>query len=1010
MMNGVSSPEALCREAGKAGFTHLALTDTNGFYGLVNFLEAARANGIEPLIGVELKIRQTCAVILAKTDMGYEILSDLITRRHIEDDFSLIRSLPAKSSDIVLLSPDPELIKGLRNRLECFLEIVPGPFDRKLIHAAKQLGIEPVATNAVHFATEQGYSLHRLVRAIALNKTLGSLAPDDTTTPGRWLKSAGEMSAHFPNCPEALANTVKIARACHTARDRFRTVFPHYLDKNEDHFALLLSDCRRGIGRRYGKTGKAIEDRLAEELDLIRSKGFVDYFLVVADIVHRRTIHCGRGSGAASLVSYLLGITHVDPIRHNLLFGRFLNPERKDLPDIDVDFPWDERDGLFKEITEHYGSQRLALVSNHVGFRVRAAVREVAKVYGVPASEIKEVTRRMNYWTSRGGELWEHIKSNPKFHNFPLDPPWPEIIDLASRLESLPRNIGTHCGGMVIVPDRVSRYVPVQVSARGARIIQWEKDQAEKAGLVKIDLLGNRSLAVIRDTIESIRENTGTSIDYPNFNPIDDPETREIIRRGKTMGVFYLESPAMRLLQQKAGTGDFEHVVIHSSIIRPAANRFIRQYLRRLHGEPFEPLHPSIKDILAENYGILVYQEDVVQTAMAMAGFSWGEADSLRKVISKKSREQLANYRERFGQGCAQNGISTEVVENVWDMFTSFSGYSFCKPHSASYALVSFKSAYLKAHYPAEFMAAVLSNGGGYYTAFAYISEARRMRIEVLGPDINESRLPYTGRAKTIRTGLQQLQAIRRSTIEAILQERSRGGPFSSVEDFLERVKMQGGLPISGAEAAILARSGALDSIRGTLNRPQILWFIEAKLNGFHEPNNAPIHRRGAEKTGTQHVQQRAQVRQQIAAFSSRAVIKVPVLQDFSEDRKWAYEAQTLGFLLSVHPLESADPFFRSLRQTIVAASDMGAHVGKRIHMKGWPVTRKEVLTREGEEMEFFTFEDKTGIFETVFFPKPFRRFCQDLDMSHAYLLHGLVESEFDVAALNVDYAHRVPM
>jgi error-prone DNA polymerase len=1004
MMSGVSSPEVLCREAVKAGFTHLALTDTNGFYGLINFLEAARANGIEPLVGVEIKTRRTSAVVLARTAAGYEILSDLITSRHIEDNFSLVRSLPGKSSDIVLLSADPELINALRDRLECFFEIVPGPSDRKLLQTAKQIGIAPVATNAVHFAAEDDYPLHRLVRAIALNKTLGALAPEDTVPPGRRLKSAREMYAHFPNCPEALANSVKIAQSCHTSWDLCRTVFPHYLDKDEDHFGLLLSKCRRGISWRYGKTGSTIEDRLAEELDLIRSKGFVDYFLVVADIVRRRPIHCGRGSGAASLISYLLGITHVDPIRHNLLFSRFLNPERKDLPDIDVDFPWDERDGLFEDITAHYGSRRLALVSNHVGFRTRASVREAAKVYGIPASEIKEVTRRMNYWTFRDGDIWEQIKSSPKFRNFPLDPPWPEIIELSSRLESLPRNIGTHCGGMVLVPDRVSKYVPVQISAKGVRIIQWEKEQTEKAGLVKIDLLGNRSLAVIRDAIESIRDNTGTNIHYPNFNPVDDPKTRETISRGKTMGVFYLESPAMRLLQQKAGTGDFEHAVIHSSIIRPAANRFIRQYLERLHGEPYEPLHPSLKDILAENYGILVYQEDVVQAAMAMARFSWGEADSLRKVISKKSREQLSDYKARFAQGCARNGICPEVVEKVWDMFTSFSGYSFCKPHSASYALVSFKSAYLKAHHPAEFMAAVLSNGGGYYSPFAYISEARRMGIEVLGPDINESRLPYTGKGKTIRTGLQQLQAIRKSAIEAILTERNRGGPFLSIEDFIERVKMQGGLPISVAEAAILVKSGAVDSISGPLNRPQILWFIEARLNGF-KPRS----------------------RLQTTAFRSRSPIKVPDLPDFPDRRRWEHESETLGFPLSVHPLELAEPFFRSLETAgqpsnplvrrspvpgnrvprIVAASDMASHAGKKVRMKGWPVTRKEVLTREGEQMEFFTFEDQTGIFETVFFPKPFRRFCQDLDMNHAYLLRGLVESEFDVASLNVDHAYR---
>jgi error-prone DNA polymerase len=1066
MMNGVSSPEALCKEAKKAGFTHLALTDTNGFYGLVNFLEAARANGIEPIVGVEVKTAQTSAVILAGTAGGYEVLSDLITSRHIEDDFSLVRCLPEKSSDIVLLSADPELIQGLRNRLECFLEIVPGPCDRKLLQAAKQIGIAPIATNAVHFAAGDGYPIHRLVRAIALNKTLGSLAPGDTAAPDRRLKSAREMSTHFPGCPEALANTVKIAKACHTAWDRFRTVFPHYLDKNEDHFALLLSECRRGIGRRYGKTGKAIEDRLAEELDLIRLKGFVDYFLVVADIVRRRPIHCGRGSGAASLVSYLLGITHVDPIRHNLLFGRFLNPERKDLPDIDIDFPWDERDGLFEELSAHYGSRRLAMVGNHVGFQARAAVRETAKVYGVPASEIKEVTRRMNCWTPPDGELWEHIKSSPKFRNFPLDPPWPEIIDLASRLESLPRNMGTHCGGMVIVPDRVSKYVPVQISPRGTRIIQWEKDQTEKAGLVKIDLLGNRSLAVIRDAIEAIRENTGTNICYPSFNPIDDPQTREIIGSGKTMGVFYLESPAMRLLQQKAGTGDFEHAVIHSSIIRPAANRFIREYLRRLHGEPYEPLHESLKDILAENYGILVYQEDVVQAAMAMAGFSWGEADTLRKVISRKSTGQLSDYRVRFAQGCARNGIPSDVVESVWDMFTSFSGYSFCKPHSASYALVSFKSAYLKAHYPAQFMAAVLSNGGGYYSTFAYISEARRMGLEVLGPHINESRLPYTGRDKTLRTGLQQLRAMKKSAIEAILKERNRGGAFLSIKDFLERVKVPGGLPISATDAAILAKSGALDPIAGPLNRPQILWFISAWLNGHHAPASRNVGlpvatreksggmifqckdaphppdfgharcAREAERSATPAAVQPPASRSveipaavqppasrsveisgvvqplQLAAFRSRSSIKVPDLPDFPDFRKWAHESETLGFPLSVHPLDLVEPFFRPAGKSfaIVAASDMAAHVGEKIRMAGWPVTRKEVLTREGEEMEFFTFEDKTGIFETVFFPKQFRRFCRDLDMSHAYLLHGRVESEFDVASLNVDYAYRVQM
>ena len=974
MMHGVNSPEVLCREAKKAGFSHLALTDLNGFHGLVNFLEAASAAGIEPIVGAHVKTPQTSAVILARTPEGYEILSEIITRRHTEKDFSLLQSLPEKTRDLIVLSSDPELLKPLRNRLECFFEIVPGPSDRKLLHIAQEIGIPPAATNAVHFAAKDDYPLHRLLRAINLNKTMGSLAPGDTAAAGQWLKSAREMSPCFPGCPEALANTVRIAKACYTHSNRFRTIFPDYRDKNEDHLALLVSECRKGIGPRYGNTNPKVEKRLHEELELISSKGFVDYFLVVADIVRKRTIHCGRGSGAASLVSYLLGITHVDPIRHNLQFGRFLNAERKDLPDIDVDFPWDERDGLFEEITALHGSQRLAFISTHTGFRARASVREVAKVYGIPAAEIKEVTRRLSYWSSRG--IQKTVSTHPKFQNFHLDPPWPEILDLASRLESIPRNISTHCGGVVIVPDRVSRYVPVQISAKGVRIIQWEKDQAEKAGLVKIDLLGNRSLAVIRDALEAVRKNTGNRIDYANFNPVDDPQTQKIISQGNTMGVFYLESPAMRLLQAKAARGDFEHAVIHSSIIRPAANRFIRQYLARLHGEPWEPLHPNLGEILAESYGILVYQEDVVRSAMALAGFSWGEADSLRKVISKKSGERLLDYRARFERGCAQNGIPAEVVEKVWDMFTSFAGYSFCKPHSASYALVSYKSAYLKAHHPAEFMAAVISNGGGYYSTFAYISESRRMGIEVLSPDINESRLPYTGRGKTMRTGLQQLQGIRKTALEAIIAERSRGGPFSSTRQFLDRLRSR----LTLADASILAKSGALDSIARPFNRPQTLWQIEAWFNRL---NVTPVS--------------------QTSLFRPPA-IKIPPLPDFPPRVKLAHESETMGFPLSVHPLE-----LTGFRGPTVPASAMAQYIGKKIRMKGWPVTRKEVHTKEGEEMEFFTFEDLTGIFETVFFPNPFRRFCQDLDMHHAYLLHGLVESEFGVVSLTVDHISRVP-
>lgn len=977
MMRGVSSVKALCRAAALAGFAHLALTDVNGVYGAVNFLDAAKQNGILPILGARLQTASQAAVILAKTPRGYELLSDLITRRHMEEGFSLVRSFPESPGDLAVLSEDAEVLNALRSRAECFVEAVAGPESRRAIALSQALGLPPVATNAVHFVHPDDHPLHRLVRAIDLNRTLSTVPPEEVVSPDRWLKSAEDMAHRFPSCPQALENTVELARRCHTKWDRFATVFPAYQDREDDHYALLLEKCRKGIEWRYGRSSEAVERRLVEELELIQSKGYTDYFLVVADIVGRRVIHCGRGSAAASLVSYLLGITHVDPIRHNLLFGRFLNPQRKDHPDIDVDFPWDERDGLLEELRRFYGETRMAHVSNHTGLAARAAVRETAKVYGIPAADIKEVTRRISFWT-QPEKLWERVETHPKFRGFPLDPPWPEIFGLAARLESLPRHLSVHCGGIILVPDRISRYVPVQRSAKGVGIIQWEKDQTETAGLVKIDLLGNRSLAVIRDALAAVERNTGKRLDYATFNPVDDPATIDLLARGESMGVFYVESPAMRQLQQKTGRGDFDHLVIHSSIIRPAANRYIQEYIRRLHGAPYEPIHPDIESLLDESYGIMVYQEHVVQAAMILAGFDWGEADALRKVISKKSAEQLSDYRRRFLEGCAGRGVSCETATSVWDMCTSFSGYSFCKPHSASYALVSFKSAHLKAHYPAEFMAAVLSNGGGYYSAFAYVSEARRMGLAVAGPDINESEWGYTGKERTVRIGFQQLQDIRKSALENILEERKRNGPFVSLDDFLRRSG------ITPADASVLVKSGALDSIASGFNRPRILWFVETWLR-----KDQPQSREGEEIQNT--------------AFSRRPRrITTPSLPDLTSQQIWKQEKETLGFTLSVHPLAQAGPYLKRLPHRIVPAAELDRYAGRRVWVLGWPITRKEALTRKRETMEFVSFEDETAIYETVFFPKAYQRFCQEVDMHRAYLLYGDVQIEFGAVSLNV--------
>ncbi len=978
-LRGVNSPQELCRAAAEAGMGYLALTDHNGLYGLVPFLEGARRHKVRPIVGAFLTTATEQAVVLAKTPSGYERLCELISARHLRADFSLARAFPPGRDHLAVISADPALLRALRRRADCWVKVVPGREGRRALGLAHQLELPPVAVNPVYFVDPVDHDLHRLVRAIDCNRTLSTLEEAETVSRESWFKPEERVVSHFPHCPQALANTLKLARRCHTGWDLSATVFPRYQDSDRDHFSLLLDRCRAGIRWRYRHSNAAIERRLVEELELIREKGYVDYFLVVADIVSRRPLHCGRGSAAASLVSYLLGITHVDPIAHRLVFGRFLNPQRRDHPDIDVDFPWDERDRLLREIEGEYGSRRFAMVANHIGFGARAAVRETAKVYGMPPDQIKEVSRRLSGWT-RPARLWERVERHPKFARFPLDPPWPAIFDLAARLENLPRHPAVHCGGIILAPERITRHVPVQRSRKGVRIIQWEKDQSEAAGLVKIDLLGNRSLAVIRDALRAVERNTGRRIDYANFNPLHDPATLKLLGRGDTMGVFYVESPAMRQLQRKTGRGDFEHLVIHSSIIRPAANRYIQEYIRRLHGASYQPLHPALEELLAETYGILVYQEQVIQAAMLLAGFDWAEADGLRKVLSKKSRQQVDDYRRRFHQGCTRRGVSEEVQRAVWDMFTSFAGYSFCKPHSASYALVSFKSAYLKAHYPAEFMAAVVSNGGGYYTPFAYLSEARRMGLTVLGVDVNASAWSYRGKGRTLRVGFQQLREVREETLQALVEERRRNGPYRSLGDWFRRLRP------TPADAVILAKSGALDSLAGGLNRAQLLWWVRARLQATavaSGPGRSPAA---------------------VSAACERFLPAVPRLQEISPEKRLRQEMESLGLLFSVHPAACYRKHLersRRLPETVIA-SELERWVGRTVWVLGWPVTRKEILTREGDAMEFVSFEDETAIYEAVFFPEVFNRFCQRLDMGRGYLLRAAVEKDHGAVNLVV--------
>ena len=984
---GIGTIEELCQSAKQQGMDRLALTDTNGLYGLVYFIQTAREMGIQPIVGSELTSDEHRAVLLVRNHEGYANLCRIISDRQCHQDFDPIKSLRERREGLTIFSDDFTLLKALkRDAIEdLFVEMSPGYNMAGCYAFSRKSGIPPLATNRVYLIRADEFALHRILRAVALNSKLSRLGCGDTCQEHNFLNAPQSMIDQFPHAPRAIFNTLGVAERCLVSWDFDHIIFPRFEQiTDRDAYETLYRATVEGCKRRYGKLTQAVRERIEYEMKVIREKNFAHYFLVVADIARRARRSCGRGSAAASIVSYALGITHVDPIRHHLFFERFLNPGRMDPPDIDVDFAWDERDQIIDYVFAKYGNRRTAMVANHNTYGARSAIREVAKVFGLTDAEISRVTSKIGFgWQLK--KIWRELANHPKMRGIEFKKPWDEILSAAVQLEDHLNHLSVHCGGLVIVPDEVRRYCPVEISASGVQVLQWEKDSVEDSGLVKIDILGNRSLGVIRDALDLVERNYGRRIDYACWNPMNDSRTLEIFYRGDTFGVFYFESPATRQVLEKVSSGftleeysrlDHFHLnVVVTSIIRPASNQSIRTWVSRLHGQPWNAPHPLLRPVLEETLGVMVFQEQLSQAAMYLAGFDPAEADTLRKVVSKKHREKkLQDFYTRFVQGARKRGVGLEVIEDVWQMMMGFEGYSFCKPHSASYTLVAYKSAYLRVHYPAEFMASVISNGGGYYSTFGYLSEARRMGLTILPPDINQSEIKYTGRNREIRVGLMQLKALSQEARELIIHERSKRGPFTGLEDFLLRI----GPHLRFQDVRILIKAGCFDSIARGLSRPSVMWQALRFYGGEHQEENPPT-------------------------LLSTPPILSPLKQPpYPKSLMLKHELETLGLLLSLHPLNQYEDIVKGL--DYVRAKDLHAHVGKKVTTIGWLVTGKTVHTRDGEPMKFVSFEDTTGLYETVFFPKVYDRFCHMLSEMRPYILKGKVEEDFGSISLTVSW------
>ena len=947
---------------------HVALTDVNTVRGFINFVQASQSKNVRPIAGVNLITNVDEVVILVENDIGYENMCRLITDCYSDPNRSAGDILKKYSSGLFILAHKSSSLKSLKDIIpndRLFVELRPGmqePTARKL---SKKYKLEMIATADVYFKNGLDHIYHKTLRAIDLNSTLDDLVRNEYKNEEHWFRNESDMIDLFPNSLDAINNSHYLAKRCKDNWAFINTIFPGLSLKDTFQANKKLNKYTyEGAAIRYGEISSAISIRIEHELNLIMQKGFAPYFLIVKDIVSQTKSTIGRGSAAASVVSYCLFITQVDPIKYNLSFDRFIHPERVCMPDIDIDFPWDERDNIIDYVFKKYGNHRTAMVSNQVFLKPRSTIREVSKVYGFSNEQINSITKRVRSFTfSRN--LKDQVQKDSRFSEVDIDERLQDVLKSSEKILGVFRHSSVHPGGIVIVPDEIYKYVPVLKAPKGVQIVEWEKDQVEDSGLLKIDLLGNRSLAVVRDTIKQINLQSITNddpyINYHKIQPVEDIKTKSMMKAGRTIGVFYIESPSVRQLMARAKVVDFEHIVIFSSIIRPAANRFINVMLERIHGNKWDILHQDL-ECLKETYGIMVYEEQVSMVVMIMTGLGYLDANNLRKVISRNSDKiKIEYWRETFFIKAMKRGYSNDIIEQAWEMISSFKGFSFCKPHSASYAMLAFTCAYLKSHFTAEFIASVISNQGGYYSSYAYMSEAKRFGIMIKLPDINESKYEWIGAKNQIRMGFMSIQKLKKSTIKTILAER-KSSPFQSLDDFLFRVKLD------LSDAMVLTNAQCFKNICCELSHREIAYIVaEFYLNDKND--NEPLR------------------------FG-------PIKNDLSVDEIYRLEIETFGYPISLHPLQ---PYRPIVSKRISFARDIPNKLGKHIYLLGMYITRKETQTSANEPMQFLTLEDETDVYECILFPKVFSEFGDIIHWETLFIIHGKVEQAFGVYNININ-------
>ncbi len=1024
LLDGAAEISQLLRKVKEFGMPAVAITDHGVMYGCLKFYQQALETGVKPILGCEIyvaprRLNEKAAkvddnpahlVLLAEDNNGYRNLMKLVSIAHLEGFYYKPRvdleTLRQYSQGLIGLSAclngviaKPVLgnrIDEAKKLIYCYQKIFGKDnffvelqyqqlaeqrnINRILAELAAEYGAPLVATNDVHYLNREDATVHDVLLCIQTGKTVDETNRMKFATPEFYLKSQAEMGEIFRNYPEAIANTVKIAERCNIRLELGKFHMPEYQIPEVTTPEVYLEElCRQGIRTRGGTWDADREERLRRELKVINRMGFPGYFLIVSDFVSYAKengimVGPGRGSAAGSLVAYLLGITGLDPIERGLLFERFLNPERVSMPDIDIDFCYERRGEVINYVRKRFGAERVAQIITFGTMAARAAIRDVGRVLGLPYGEVDRVAKLVPHELGisiaearkQSEELSDLAKTHPKIDY---------LLSIAEKIEGFPRHASTHAAGVVISGEPLTTYLPLARSNEDEVITQFSMEDVEALGLLKMDFLGLRTLTVLRDAMELIRQNRGLELDLDKI-PLNDELTYQELQAGHTLGVFQLESSGIRRILVRLKPDRMGDLTALMALYRPGplGSGMIDDYIKVRHGQKsINYLDPSLEPILRETYGVILYQEQVMRIASEIGGFSLGEADLVRRAMGKKKPEVLMAMRERFVEGAVAKGLSKETAAAIFDLMEYFSGYGFNKSHSAAYALVTYQTAYFKANYPQEYMAALLTSVMGNSDKVGlYIEECRRMGLPIYPPDVNLSMASFAPENDGIRFGLLSIKNVGLGAIEKIIKGR-KTSKYHSLFDFCIRVSSQ---LVNKRVAESLIKAGALDCTGS--GRRQMLNSLDGILEKTVKRNYA------------------ANQLSLLGSFENEGMepeYKMAEVEEFFQSELLQMEKEYLGVFISGHPLDEwREKFLQNGVTPLVELEEEPD--GKEVLIGGVVSGWRVITTKNGSQMAGSRIEDWTGSIEVIIFPKIYAEVKNDYFPDRVVVIKGRLERQ----------------